>query len=105
MIGSSTVNIVRLFMLLLFPVAKPIALVLDCVLGEELRTIFDKEELLALLKMQVEQDASELNTDDQKILEGTLRFANQRVCDIMTRRYKAEDGKNEKARPAPNTQS
>ena len=42
-IGASTVNIVRFFMVALFPVAKPVALALDWVLGEELRTVFDKE--------------------------------------------------------------
>jgi len=92
-IGASTVNIVRFFMVALFPVAKPVALALDWVLGEELRTVFDKEELLELLKMQVEQTESDLTTNDQQILEGTLRFSNQRVRDIMTRRSDGKEAK------------
>ena len=44
-IGSKSVPLVRVFMLLLYPIAKPIAMVLDCALGKEIGTIYDKDEV------------------------------------------------------------
>lgn len=40
-------------MVLFYPVAKPVALLLDVVLGQELRTVYSKEELVQMLEIHV----------------------------------------------------
>ena len=51
--GSKAVDIVRFFVLLLFPVAWPLSKVLDIVLGAELGTVYSRGELKELLSKQV----------------------------------------------------
>jgi metal transporter CNNM len=48
---------VKFLMLLFYPVAKPVALVLDKLLGQELRTVYGKEELVKMLEIHVRQGA------------------------------------------------
>jgi len=52
-IGAGTVPIVKVIVFILYPVAKPVALLLDLMLGEELGTIHSKEELAKLLEIHV----------------------------------------------------
>jgi hypothetical protein len=40
-------------MVLFYPVAKPVALLLDVMLGQELRTVYSKEELVEMLEIHV----------------------------------------------------
>lgn len=51
-VGAKTIEIVMFFMALLWFAAKPISLVLDKFLGEELGTLYNKKELLKLFAMQ-----------------------------------------------------
>jgi hypothetical protein len=53
-IGSRTVWLVRGIEFLLWPVAKPLAVILDWTLGEELGTIHSRRELQKLLDLHVE---------------------------------------------------
>ena len=53
--GSKTVDVVRVFMFLMFVVAKPISMVLDRVLGAELGTVYSKNELKELIRAQAAQ--------------------------------------------------
>ena len=53
--GAKTVDIVRIFIVLLFPVAWPMSKVLDRVLGEELGTVYSRRELKELFAKQAKQ--------------------------------------------------
>lgn len=44
---------VKALMVLFYPVAKPVALLLDRLLGQELRTVYSKEELVKMLEIHV----------------------------------------------------
>eukprot|EP00300_Choanocystis_sp_HF-7_P000305 c10253_g1_i1.p1 GENE.c10253_g1_i1~~c10253_g1_i1.p1 ORF type:complete len:488 (+),score=131.34 c10253_g1_i1:127-1590(+) len=71
-------------MLLIYPVAKPIALVLDAILGQEIVTKYSKEEILQLLNIQ--QAAHNVLSDmEQRILAGTLKFREKTVGQVMTK--------------------
>ena len=48
---------VRFLMALFYPVAKPVALLLDALLGQELRTVYGREELVKMLEIHVRQGA------------------------------------------------
>jgi metal transporter CNNM len=67
LVGSHTRFITWFFWILLWPVSKPISMVLDGVLGEEAYSYYSKEELKTLLKMQVKE--SKLTDDDSGIFQ------------------------------------
>ena len=48
MLGSRLVPLMRIIIVLFYPLAKPLSLVLDVVLGEEIGTFYSKKEVCAL---------------------------------------------------------
>ncbi|CBZ50696.1 hypothetical protein NCLIV_011630 [Neospora caninum Liverpool] len=68
---------------LLFPVVKPIAMILNCVLGEDLGTIYDKKQLSALVDYH-DNVVHVLTRDEARILKGGLEFAFTRAEEVMT---------------------
>mmetsp|Transcript_21103 Transcript_21103/g.47479 ORF Transcript_21103/g.47479 Transcript_21103/m.47479 type:complete len:521 (+) Transcript_21103:238-1800(+) len=81
-IGSVAVPIVMLFLLVLWPLTKPTAMVLDWALGEELGTIFSKGELKQLL--EIHQRAGALDQETGRVLRGALEFEDKKIKSIMT---------------------
>ena len=73
-IGAASVVIVWPLVILLLPFTWPIAKCLDCILGREMGTSYNKRQLDALLEMQVEGEGA-LTEDDKQMLAGALTFA------------------------------
>ena len=84
-IGSASIPLVRFYMIVLFPVAWPIALALDKLLGEEMGTVYNKKELEMLMQMHVDDEETPLTIRDQEIFRGMLSMSDHCVKDIMTR--------------------
>jgi metal transporter CNNM len=61
-IGSKTVPIVRIIVVILYPVAKPLAFCLDYALGAELATIYSNAEMTKLLQIHVQHNAIDQET-------------------------------------------
>lgn len=76
-IGAKAVPVVRLIEALLYPVAKPMALVLDKVLGDELGTIHSREELLKLLQIHVKHGS--VDAEAGCIVTGALSYSDTKV--------------------------
>ena len=57
--GAKTADIVRLFVFLLYPIAWPLSLLLDRLLGEELGEIYTRTELKELFAMQARRARAE----------------------------------------------
>ena len=83
-IGALSIPIVWLYMIVLFPFAWPIALILDKFLGEEMGVIYNKKELEMLMLMHVEDNETPLTIRDQEIFRGMLSMSDKGVQDIMT---------------------
>lgn len=81
-VGAYTVWVVRIFILLLYVIAKPIALILDCILGEELGNILSKEQMKKLFE-QYEKDQL-LNPDERKLMTAALEIQDKKAKTIMT---------------------
>ena len=81
-VGAYTVIIVRAFICALYIIAKPIALVLDCLLGEELGNILSKNQMKKLFEMY-EKDQL-LNPDERKLLIAALEIQEKEAKHIMT---------------------
>ncbi len=85
-VGYHTAWIVELIMIILYPIAKPIAWTLDLVLGEELRTIWSKRELEHIIRMHEDDPRSAVDADEERILLGALSFSEKTVEQVMTPR-------------------
>ena len=81
-IGSKLVWLVRVFIVLLYIIAKPIALVLDKVLGAEIGEVHNKKELLEVVRFH--QQTNVLDDDQARVIEGALKFDEKKVKDVMT---------------------
>jgi metal transporter CNNM len=85
-VGVITAPIVEFVMVLLYPIAKPIAWVLDKTLGEELKTIWSKRELEHIIAMHEDDPRSRVDEDEERIILGALRFSEKTAQQVMTPR-------------------
>jgi metal transporter CNNM len=83
-IGARSILIVQVFMFALFPVAKPIAVILDKVLGEEMGQTYTAKEMMKLLLLH--ETEGKISQDTAQVMEGALKFETNAVnlIDIMT---------------------
>lgn len=82
-IGAKTVWITWIVILITFPVAYPLSLILDCLLGEEIVFVYDRERLqeyIRLTKNNNNFDAQEIN-----IITGALKIKKMTVAHVMTK--------------------
>jgi metal transporter CNNM len=82
-LGSATAWIVKIFLVLLWPVAAPLAWVLDKLLGEELPTRYSRKELVGILR---EHGGETIESHEERIARGALTFSGKRVREVMTPR-------------------
>ncbi len=84
-IGSRMIGFVKVIRVLLYPIAAPIAFMLDWLLGHELGTIYSREELKGLVDMHGRSKYGTLTRDETMIIQGTLDFSQRSVIDVLTK--------------------
>ncbi len=82
-LGARTAWLVRIILFIFYPVAAPLAWLLDKILGEELPTMYSRKELMGILE---EHGGSTLKKDEERIARGALTFGDKMIRDIMTPR-------------------
>lgn len=80
-VGSKTTWLVRIFMVIMWPVAKPLSMALDAIFGKELTERFDKSELEMILDEHVE---SSIDSDEKRIMVGAMNFSDKTAIDVIT---------------------
>jgi len=85
-VGSNTVWIVQVFIVILFPICWPMAKGLDKMLGEEMSTVWSHNELKEIITHHRKSKGSKLDADEERILLGALSFSDKIVGDIMISR-------------------
>lgn len=85
-IGAKFVWLVKIFIIIMFPIAAPIAWILDETLDEEIATIWSRAELEEIIKQHEDSSKSDIDESEERILLGALSFSKKRVEDIMTPR-------------------
>lgn len=85
-LGSKVVWIVQIVMFVLYPICKPISWILDKALGEELPTMYSKQELMNILEEHSENKDSEIEAHEEKIARGALTFGDKTIEEVMTPR-------------------
>jgi len=83
-VGAASLPLVYVFIVICFPVAWPISLILDKLLGDEPPAEFSKKRLISLMKLSMVDPQSSITDDDLKIVSGALGFGTRCVTDIMT---------------------
>ncbi len=82
-LGAKTAWLVKIILVIFYPVAAPLAWLLDKALGEELPTMYSRKELMGILE---EHGGSTLKKDEERIARGALTFSDKIIRDIMTPR-------------------
>uniref|UniRef100_H3DDW3 Metal transporter n=1 Tax=Tetraodon nigroviridis TaxID=99883 RepID=H3DDW3_TETNG len=80
-VGANTILLTKLFMLLTFPLSWPISKLLDCVLGQEIGTVYNREKLVEMLK--VTEPYNDLVKEELNMIQGALDRT-KTVEDVMT---------------------
>jgi len=83
-LGAKTAWLVRIFIIVLFPISWPIAWVLNKTLGDELATIYSKQELMKIVEEHEGMKESAVDAEEEKIVKGALTFSDKYVRDVMT---------------------
>ena len=83
LIGAYTIPLTYFFMVLTFPLAFPISIILHFILGNEVGSVYNRDELLELL--QVSREGADIEDHELKIISGALRYKNKTVADVMTK--------------------
>lgn len=83
-IGASMINLVKALRFAIYPIAAPIAFLLDKCLGQELGTIYNRDELKGLIDVHSRSKYGVLTDDETTILKGTLEFSQKTVSDVLT---------------------
>lgn len=81
---SKLSNLLRLMIIVTYPVAKPLQLLLDNLFQEEGARLQSRHELGLLISEHLGADGSELDEDEVEIMRGALSLSEKRVRDIMT---------------------
>jgi metal transporter CNNM len=76
--------LLRLMIIITYPIAKPLQLLLDKLFGEELPHLQSRRELGVLISEHAKAAESELDNDEVEIMRGALQLSEKRVRDIMT---------------------
>jgi len=85
-VGAKMAWLVRIFIVILYPVSWPISVVLDKMLGKRLPDVWSKGELKDLISYHRKIKASSLDVDEERILHGALSFSDRVVADVMISR-------------------
>ena len=81
-VGAQTIWLTKFFMLLTSPLSFPLSKILDCILGAEIGTVYNRERLIELMK--VTEQYNDLAKDEIKIVSGALVLKQKTVRDVMT---------------------
>lgn len=82
--GARTLWFTRLALLVCYPIAWPIAKLLDRALGSELPTTYSHSELMEIISEHEDSEHSAIDADEERILHGALQFSHRTVREVMT---------------------
>lgn len=81
-VGAKTILLTKLFMVITSPLAFPLSILLDKVLGEELGHVYNREKLAELIKLGA--DKRDIKHEELNIIEGALQLTKKTASEVMT---------------------
>jgi len=85
-LGAKVAWFVQFLIYAFYPITKPIAWVLDKTLGDELPTVYSKQELVKIIEEHEDASMSDVDEAEERIIKGALTFSDKLAADIMTPR-------------------
>ena len=82
--GSFTAPFVRIALFIFYPIAFPISLLLDKILGDELPKTYTKAEFMHIISEHEDSEHSSIDADEERIVHGALQFSHMKVIEVMT---------------------
>merc|ERR1719510_571437 len=82
-VGAYTIWLTKFFMVLTCPLSYPISKLLDCLLGAEIGTVYDKKRLIELLR--ITNNENDLEKEEVDIVTGALVYKDKTVRSVMTK--------------------
>jgi len=81
-VGASTLPLVLFFMVILYPLTKPLSMVLGCIFNEEIGAIYSSNQLTKLVEIHAMHHT--LDEDQAKMMGGAIDYKEKTVADEMT---------------------
>lgn len=85
-IGAKTAWLVKIFIIIMFPIVWPISWLLDKFLGDEMPSVYSKKELMKIVEEHEDSKDSDIDSDEERIIKGALSFSEKIVEEVMTPR-------------------
>lgn len=84
--GVKSLSVVQAALIVLYPVAKPLGMLLDCAISHDAGQLYDKRELKILIRMHCEKysERSGLNQDELRMMLSALEMNEVTVDTAMT---------------------
>ena len=82
--GVATAPFVKVLMIAFHPICRPVAYVLDFVLGEELPSFYSKNEIARIITEHGDHPSAPIDADEERIVLGALKFSETKVSDVLT---------------------
>jgi metal transporter CNNM len=82
--GARTLWFTKFALFICWPIAWPIAKLLDKGLGSELPTTYSHKELMDIISEHEDSEHSAIDEDEERILHGALQFSHRQVREVMT---------------------
>lgn len=82
--GSRTIWFTKFVLVVLYPIAYPIARTLDYFLGKEIPTVYSRHELMEIISEHEDSEHSTVDAEEERIVHGALKFSHLKVKEIMT---------------------
>ena len=82
-IGAKTIWLTWIVIGFTFPISYPLSLILDCVLGEEIAFVYDRERLQEYIR--ITRSYNNLDAQEINIITGALRIKKVTIAHVMTK--------------------
>jgi len=83
-VGARVAGLVKFIMLLFYPIAAPIAFILDRALGKEIPTLLNRRELRHVIEAHHSAENSDIDALDRDLIVGALSLQEKTAESIMT---------------------
>lgn len=83
-VGAFFTPMMKLVILLFYPIAKPLSMILNFFLGVEEDTIFNRRELIEIIKQHEDHNLSSIDEDEERIILGALEFSKKTAGELMS---------------------
>ena len=81
---SRLAPLTRVLLVLLYPIAFPVAYTLDKLLGHATPAMFSHGEIMQIVSEHEDSEHSTIDADEKRIVHGALQFSHRRVREVMT---------------------